>query len=208
MARPGKVLTLPLSANIPGDFKCDLEIYPTSRGPQRDRVLSPFLLGPCATPAGIEFQNMENLWQFSKVYPKLGHVNADGPRKGLPSKVWHDWHQEGAADTFAHRYPAGKGAIPAYSYWHHHCLSYVVARKTIYIPEYARLAATEMRYVELQSEHQKGANIIIRDFDAYSIWNTDTTLLDVFNSTRRAGHGFVLAAMLVHGTRFYRSLII
>jgi hypothetical protein len=151
---------------------------------------------------------MENLWQFSKVYPQLDHVETRGSLKGLPNKNWHDWHKEGAADTTAHRYPAGKGQIPAYSFWDGYCLGYIAARKMIYIPEYARLAAETDAYHELRKAYKTGANIVIRDFDAYSIWGSDQTLMDVFNSQRRAGHGFVLAAMLEYGTRFYLTLTV
>jgi hypothetical protein len=208
MAKAGKVLTLPMRASIPRDFVCDLEVSPVSRGTLEEQTLSPFLLGPCRTPNNVEFQNMENLWQFSKVYPQLGHVETEGPNKGLPNDTWSDWHLQGAADSYAHRYPAGRGQVPAYSYWGRYCLSYIVARKMVYIPEYAMLAAEVPLYKQLRREYRKGANIIIRDFDAYSIWNSDMTLLDVFNGQRRAGHGFVLAAMLVYGTRFYKTLII
>lgn len=197
-----RALTLPMRAKIPSGFKCDLEVWPVST--HEGRELSPFFLGPCTTPSGIEFQNMENLWQFSKVYPQLGHVND----KGLPSDEWRAWHKHGAADTRARRYPAGKGQVPAYSWWNRHCLSYIAARKMIYIPEYAKLAAQTDLYKQLRREYRKGANIVIRDYDAYSIWGTDTKLIDVFSSTRRAGHGFVISGVLAYGTRFYRSLIV
>lgn len=202
------VLTLPMSAKIPADFKHDLEIWPVSRSKGEDRVLSPFFLGPCSAPDGLEFQNMENLWQYSKVYPQHGHVETEGPSRGLPSGKWYSWREDGANSVEAHRYPAGRGQIPAYSYWNRQCLSYIVARKMIYIPEYAKLAAATDRFKELRAEYKRGARIVVRDFDAYSIWGSSTSLLDVFSSTRRAGHGFVLAAMLAYGPRFYRKLVI
>jgi hypothetical protein len=203
----GKVLTLPMSAKIPEDFECDIEVWSVSRSQGGDGTLSPFRLGPCRTLNGIKFQNMENLWQFSKVYPQMDHIETSGSQKGLPNDAWWEWHFSGAKSERAQRYPAGKGQIPAYSYWGTYCLSYIVARKMIYIPEYAKLCAETERYKELRREFKQGANIIIRDYDAYTI-GKDQTLMDVFNSQRRAGHGFVIAGMLEYGTRFYRRLII
>lgn len=207
MAKHSGVLALPLRAKIPADFRCDIEVWPISRTNGPDGTLSPFFLGPCTTPDGIEFQNMENMWQYSKVYPHLGHVHTRGELAGLPNSKWFDWHHKGAESVVAHRYPAGKGAVPAYSLWNGQCLSYIVARKLVYIPEYAKLACRTPRFIELRREHARGANIVIRDFDVYSIWNTGTTLMEVFSRQQRAGHGFVLAAMLAHGPHFYRTLI-
>jgi hypothetical protein len=203
-----RVLTLPLRANIPAEFAHTMEIWPISRSKGPDRALSPFFLGPCYAPDGTEFHNMENLWQYSKVYPQLGHIHEDGPKRGMPNERWREWRAEGAASVEAHRYPAGRGRVPAYSYWDGHCLSYVVARKFIYIPEYAKLALATDRFKELRADYKRGERIVIRDFDAYSIWKSSTSLIDVFSSQRRAGHGFVLAAMLEHGPRFYKKLIL
>ncbi|BAG41532.1 hypothetical protein [Ralstonia phage phiRSL1] len=207
-----RILVLPLRASIPRGFSCDVELAPISRDPVGS-ALSPFFLGPCSAPDGLEFQNMENLWQYSKVYKHLGHLVEDGPRHNLPSDEYMRWRADGAARTRADRYPAGRGVRPAYSYWpvtrwapH---LDYVAARKTIYIPEYARLARHIDLYKDLRAQYKKGARIVLRDFDAYSLWDTDLTYVDVIeNPKRKMGHAFVLAMMLELGTHFYRGLLV
>src|ERR1700743_98204 len=125
MSANDRVLTLPLASKIPPTFKCDIEVWPISKSTNGDGELSPFRLGPCTTPDGVEFQNMENLWQFSKVYVHLDHIEKGKVGRGLPNDNWLQWHREGAEDTHAHRHPAGKGSIPAYSWWRSQCLSYI-----------------------------------------------------------------------------------
>ena len=101
----------------------------------RDCVdLSPFALGPVKLWGKYSSMNMENAWQFSKVYPEAGHW-----RNGRPSFVWFMWAKRGWADQRAHRYPMGKGAIPAGSWWDGELLGYIEARKAIYAPLYAEL---------------------------------------------------------------------
>ncbi|GAH64165.1 unnamed protein product [marine sediment metagenome] len=80
-----------------------LEVNTTSNT-GKYRELSPFMLP--APPA----KNLENLWQFSKVY--LEHLVDD-----VIQPVWFQWRDNGWVDKRAHRYPMGKGRKPEFSYW-------------------------------------------------------------------------------------------
>ena len=202
LATTRKLLVLPNSAPIPKGHPVDYEIRPLSRD-AHGRELSPFFLKPTTAVSGLHFRNVENLWQYHKVYPQLGHVADDG----LPSDKWWDWLETGAAAEEAHRYPAGRGAVPAYTYWKRMCLSYVAARKAIYIPAYASAAHRTKLYHKTLADLQRGASIVIRDFDAYYTETNDWQAI-INDPKRKMGHGFVLAMMLDMGHDFWKRLVI
>jgi len=148
------------------------------------KELSPFILP--APPA----KNLENLWQFSKVYPC--HVNANGE----PTEEWDRWCMQGWADIKAHRYPMGKGVKPLYSFWQGKHLDYIEARKQIYIPEYAKnVIKTESFKCLVNLDDTQ--TIILLDYDAYDHEKLGMTLIEVVNEPKRKmGHAFVLIMIL------------
>src|ERR1700678_425651 len=111
-----------------------LRINTTSRA--KDYIwtqLSPFHLGPVKLWGGNWSVNMENAWQYSKVYAE--HLDKDGER----TKRWIKWAIAGWENPKAIRYPMGRGAKPEYSFWDGEHYSYTQARAKIYIPLYAKL---------------------------------------------------------------------
>ena len=197
------VKTFQLNAKL-NNADYDLIVSPISKD-NKWRELSPFHLGPCTTPRGDTFHNMENLWQFSKVYPQLGHVDS----KGNITDTWHKWYDNGCSLKRAQRHPAGKGSKPAFSLYSGRRLSYISARKIIYIPWYARLAQTTEAFHYLDTEYRAGARIAIKDYDCYDHEDLGMTLRDVIESEHKImGHGFVLAMMLMYGKDFWRRLVI
>ena len=153
------------------------------------RELSPFELRvPLVQWGSVIF---ENLWQFSKVYKQ--HVGDNG----LPTTAWLNWREWGFAETRAHRYPMGKGAIPEYSYWNGEKLDYIQARKKIYAPEYAKNVINTESYNKLGNLYSIGHDIILLDYDAYDHIKLGMSLQDVINNpNRKMGHAFVLIMML------------
>lgn len=154
--------------------------------------LSPFVIGPCTLWGGHVSRNMENAWQFSKVYPSQ---LADGE----PSDAWLRWAMAGWKDSRAHRYPMGKGARPAYSYWDGQHLGYIDARKVIYGPLYAEAVKGTDDWKQLWRNFVDGEydTIVLRDFDAYDHSALGMSLTDVLNCpSRKMGHAFVLAMLL------------
>ena len=74
----------------------------TSRSRTWSRGLSPFFIGPCDLYEGAgcaQSKNMENAWQFSKVYKE--HVDSDGN----PSVEYRNWARRGWLTQQAIRYP-------------------------------------------------------------------------------------------------------
>jgi len=152
--------------------------------------LSPFFLGPCSAPDGAVAKRLENLWQFSKVYPQ--HADADGN----PTTAWFEWRAQGFADGKAHRYPIGKGKKPLYSWWGGEKLGYIDARKRIYVPIYAELVAKTAAYQKLKAMRQTQP-IALFDFDAYDYVGQGIPFDVALNNPKKIlGHGIVLCAML------------
>jgi len=150
--------------------------------------LSPFSLP--APPA----KNLENLWQFSKVYPELEHYSISSGRL-LPG--WRTWRDAGWADPVAHRYPMGKGRKPLFSNWNGKQLGYIDARKQIYATEYAKNVILTDSYQRLLGVYNSGVDIILRDYDAYDHIALGMSLVDVINNPNKImGHAFVLIMLL------------
>lgn len=163
----------------------------TSRSQDKFRALSPFLLGPVDLYDGHVAKNVENAWQYTKVYKV--HDNA-----GIPNTEYWKWAEAGWDSTYANRYPMGKGAVPEYSWWKNKQFNYIEARRSIYFTLYRRAvlnyARAEFNEISIAS---KAGDISILDFDAYNHHELNMSLTDVLNNTnRKMGHGFVLARML------------
>jgi uncharacterized protein DUF6939 len=146
---------------------------------------SPFTLGPVMLYSNTWSRNMENGWQYAKVYPE--HVQ----------DYW-TWAKAGWDNPRAVRYPMGKGAKPLYSLWCGEGLGYIAARKRIYMPLYSQ-AIRFYRPASLQWLREQAArgDIAIKDYDAYDHRTLGYSWDDVINDpSRKMGHGFVLAMML------------
>eukprot|EP00026_Physarum_polycephalum_P014442 Phypoly_transcript_14956.p1 GENE.Phypoly_transcript_14956~~Phypoly_transcript_14956.p1 ORF type:complete len:153 (+),score=14.78 Phypoly_transcript_14956:62-520(+) len=102
--------------------------------------LSPFFLGPIPMYAGLVAKNLENAWQYSKVYEDQVDENGD------PTPAWWAWMREGIAQNKAVRFPCGRGAKPLYSYWDGRKLGYVEARHQIYAPLYSKAVESTIVY--------------------------------------------------------------
>lgn len=169
-----------------------LEIDVTSRSITWSRGLSPFFLGPVQLYDGYISQNVENAWQYSKVYCQ--HTDCDNN----PAKSYFEWAQKGWNKRMADRYPMGRGAIPLYSLWKGEKLDYISARKQIYLPLYSSAVSKTAAYTRLKNIFDETDNLMLRDFDAHNI---DVINYDIYkllnNSSIKFGHGYVLAMMLL-----------
>lgn len=153
--------------------------------------LSPFFLGPVNLYGSYEAKNMENAWQYSKVY----RIHLDD--KGNPSDDYFRWAVHGWSLTRAMRYPMGKGVVPEYSYWDGDKLDYIEARKRIYIPLYAAAVQKTEAWEELVSRYKSEKDIYLWDFDGYDYITMGRSLKQVVNDPeRKMGHAFVLALLL------------
>lgn len=187
-----EVITFAHCKNIDKDR--DTIIITVSKANNWMRGLSPFILGPCPLYGDFISKNMENAWQFSKVYPEF----IDGEKI---KDEYFEWARKGWEDSTAHRYPMGKGKIPNFSYWDGQKLGYVAARKKIYIPLYANAVKDTEAFKYLKATYETcikdNRDLYLVDFDAYRHKQMGMTYTDVANcSTKKMGHAFVLAMML------------
>jgi len=165
-------------------------INTTSRSNTWSRGLSPFFL----SPVNINAYNIENVWQYSKVYKE--HIDEDGN----PNEDYFLWRKNGFDTRRAVRYPMGKGVIPEYSFWYGEKLNYIDARKKIYYPIYSESVIKTEAYKKLYDIYMTEKEVHLWDFDGYDYSNT--TLLEVLNNPKRKmGHAFVLAALLKNNTK-------
>lgn len=166
-------------------------INTTSKSTNWSKGLSPFYLGPIALYGGHVAKNVENAWQFSKVYAE--HATKDGE----PTQDYYDWAKKGWDDTYAHRYPMGKGKVPLYSYWDGHKLSYTEARRAIYAPVYAKAVVNTPAFEQLLDLYESGESFVLLDFDGYDHLALGMNLRDVlYEEKKKMGHAFVLAMLL------------
>ncbi len=175
----------------PRDPKVEGAILTVSRSTTWSKGLSPFFLGPIPCYAGLVAANLENAWQYGKVY--LQHVGLDGS----PTDQYFTWRDYGWAKKTADRYPAGRGAKPEYTWWDGEKLTYVQARRKVYIPLYARAVAKTPAFEMLRTIYDAKGTVTLWDFDGYDHRRLGRTYNEVVNDpNRKCGHAFVLAMML------------
>lgn len=173
-------------------YDTDVVINTTSSSKDWGSAFSPFFLGPVETYDGMKAENVENAWQYSKVYRQ--HVNKFGTTNGH----WMDWRNEGWANPRAQRYPMGKVLKPLFTYWDGNKYGYIEARKKVYAPLYAQAVVNTLPYRKLKNYYTQGKEIVLIDYDGYDYLEEGLTLIEVINNpNRKMGHAFVLA-MLLH----------
>lgn len=167
-------------------------INTTSRSSNWSKGLSPFYLGPCDLYDGYISQNVENGWQYSKVYEYYTNDAGD------PDERYFKWAQDGWKKTSADRYPMGKGVKPLYSYWAGEKLSYTEARKKVYIPLYAEAVRKTKAFAKLKEIYDNAdSDLYLLDFDAHSLTPGTFDYWQLWdNPDIKVGHGYVLAMLL------------
>lgn len=169
-------------------------INTTSHSTNWSRGLSPFYLGPCELYNGYSAKNVENAWQYSKVYKC--HVDENGD----PTDAYFKWAIDGWNKNYAVRYPMGRNAKPEYSLWNGEKLDYISARIKIYLPVYGRAVIKSKAFAILREKYKTSENIYLTDFDGYNYIEEGLTLKQVIKNPRmKCGHSFVLAYLLEKG---------
>ena len=187
------VRVLPIHKPRPQECKDSIVITTVAKAAQEWCKLSPFLLGPCKLYDNYVSKNMENAWQYSKVYRE--HL-APG-RERVPSERYFKWAKAGWMNPKAVRYPFCKPKKPEYSWWDGEKFGYIEARKKIYGPLYAEKVIETQAFRNLQRLYDTSKELILLDYDAYDHHELGMDLSDVLNNPdRKMGHAFVLAMLL------------
>lgn len=145
--------------------------------PTFHKDISPFFLGPVISSDGLKANVFEHFWQASKVFPC--HVDDKGNIKDeywAWRKEWFD--KEKVVDKTASRRPHS-----LLGYKDNDCLfsvflnngvwerlSYVDARKKMYIQEYAKLIVKTQSFKWLKKLYNEGKKIALVDFDGYNYY--------------------------------------
>lgn len=169
------------------DYSDAVVVNVTSCSTDFGKALSPFFLGPCELYDGWSSKTMESAWQYSKVY-------AQHTTDGQPNDGYWLWASKGWSSSRASRYPMGKGAKPLFSLWNGTKLSYIQARKEIYIPLYKEAARKTEAFKHLKFLNSNGFDLVLWDFDGYE--SSDSMEHIINDEKRPMGHCFVLKWML------------
>lgn len=164
----------------------------TSRSDTWSRGLSPFFAGPVDLYKDYKSYNVENGWQYSKVFEY--YLEADGS----VGERYFNWAQKGWNTIRGVRRPMGRGVKPLYSYWDGEKLPYIEARKKIYIPLYAKAVQKTSAFAKLKRMYEAGDNLVLWDFDGYDHKALGLSSYDqVINDPNRTmGHAFVIGMLL------------
>jgi len=167
-------------------------INTTSTSPEAwQRMLSPFYVGPVNLYDGKTSRNMENAWQYVKVYQR--YLGEDGE----PTPEYFEWAARGWDSEIADRYPMGKNAKPVYSYWDGQHLDYITARKRIYIPLYASAVLDTVAFDTLEEMYNENEHIALWDSDGYDSHKLGMSFMDIVHEPKmKMGHAFVLSMLL------------
>lgn len=153
----------------------------TSRSKDFGVAFSPFLNQGPIELGGLKSNNVENFWQFTKVYKE--HVD--------DFAAWKKWRDSGLADTHAYRYPMGRGRQPEFSYFDKQKLGYVEARKRIYAPIFRqKLERYCQRQIHSLVDMLTVCDVWLWDFDGYLTEDSFETVIN--NPSNKMGHAFVL----------------
>lgn len=201
----GDLIVVSFRDKVPEGYKL---INTTSRDTDHyGQGLSPFFLRNIPLYGGHVSKNMENAWQYSKVYEC--HVDDSGD----PTEDYFAWARSGWGNWKAERYPMGKGAKPLYSYWDGKKLDYIEARKQLYFPMYAKAVKKSPVFQEIKDLLSSGINIALKDFDGYNHKELGMSFYDVINNPdKKCGHAFVIYGLLtgelvLHKDSTYMKLI-
>lgn len=169
-------------------------INTTSRSKDWSKGLSPFFLEAGHLYGNHYAKNVENAWQYSKVYEE--HV--DGYE--INERYWK-WAINGWNKNYAERYPMGKGAEPLFSLWDGKRLSYIQARHEIYVPIYSRAVEKSEAFKGLvevcEVANKTNVDIYLLDFDGYNHVKEGLTFEQaISNPNKKMGHAFVIWNLL------------
>ena len=169
----------------------DYVINVTSRSKTWSRGLSPFFLGPIKLYGNHIAQNVENGWQYSKVYAQHADENQN------PTDEYWEWAKSGWDNERAVRYPMAKGSKPLYCLWNNEKLGYIESKRKVYVPLYSNAVKDTEEFSKLKKLYKTFGKLRLWDFDAYNHRALGLNWEDVMScETKKYGHGMVLAMLL------------
>ena len=153
----------------------------TSRNQDRSfaEQVSPFYIGPVTGPDGASSDSLEVFWQVGKVFP---HHDDNGQPSSTYFEYRNDMYskKQGEIPKPIMRHPYHEFGYEADDmlYWalwnpkkgEYERLSYLEARKKVYVPEYAKLVADSDALKWMKSLLDQGKKIALLDFDGFNYY--------------------------------------
>lgn len=148
-----------------------------SQHPSFHKDVSPFYIGPVISSDGLTAHVYEHFWQASKVFPchvdDLGNIKEE---YWVWRKEWFD--KERVVNKTVSRRPHSllgyKDSDCLFSVYFNNGtwerLSYVEARKKIYIVEYAKYVVKTNGFKWMQKLYNEGKKLALVDFDGYNFY--------------------------------------
>lgn len=160
--------------------------------------LSPYDIGPVNICKEINSLNLENAFQYSKLYS----IHAEN---NLPTLDWWLWAQEGWNKKQAIHYPMGReakdlGFVKVLDYtknsFDYELISHNEARNTFFVTNYAKLVSKTKEYQRLKEIANTTDKVIyLLDFEGYPY--VPQNYQEVLNSDKPFGQGMVLSWLLL-----------
>jgi hypothetical protein len=164
----------------------------TSRSSTWGRYFSPFNLGPVDLYDGYVAKNIENAFQFSRVYAEYSTVDS------LPAPHYWEWAKTGWAESKPIKYPMGYWNKHLYHWWDGKKLSNLEAQNQIFLPLYKRAVIKTPAFQKLQHFYQNSdKDIYLIDFEGYDHRFLGKTWDQVVNNIDMpVGQAFALCMIL------------
>lgn len=169
----------------------DVTSYSDSFG----RMLSPFNVGPIDLYDGHKAYNIENGYQFTKIYAQYADEN------GEPTGAYWKWARAGWENKKPIKYPLGAWNECLHHWWKGRKLNRLEAQNEIFLPLYKEAVVKTKEFVELKELYEQtkkdGKDLVILDFEGFDYRFLEMSLEDVFNHQDwPIGQGFVLLGLL------------
>lgn len=164
----------------------------TSRSNTWGRHFSPFNLGPVELYDGYVAKNIENAFQFSRVYPEYSTVD------GLPSAHYWEWAKIGWAESKPIKYPMGVWNKHLYHWWDGKKLGMLEAQNQIFLPLYKKAVIKIPAFEKLKYFYENSKkDIYLIDFEGYNHRFLEKTWDQVISDPDRpVGQAFALCMIL------------
>lgn len=175
--------------DIPED---SIVIDVTSNSSTFGRGLSPFNVGPVDLYDGYWAYNVENGYQYAKLYSS--HLN----EKDEPTEAYWEWAKGGWQSRKPVKYPFGVWNECVCHWWKGKKLNRLEAQNEIFIPLYKE-AVLKTEEFKLLKEIYENANqeVVLVDYEGFDFRFLDIPLKDVYSHPDYpVGQGFVLIGLL------------
>lgn len=164
----------------------------TSRSGNWGKNFSPFIVGPVSLYDEYWSYNIENAYQYSKVYEEYLDTN------GNPSSAYWEWAKKGWLNPKPNKYPVGAWNKHVYHWWDGKKLSNLEAQNQIFLYLYKKAIIKTSAFQRLKELYEStDKDIILLDFEGYNHRYLESSWDQVTNDANRpVGQAFALCMIL------------